>query len=46
LAHTFPDAHHVAAGGIDDDAAFGFDFFARADFGAERGNDDGVAGIQ
>src|ERR1019366_9550602 len=46
LADAFPDAHHVAAGRVHQDAALGLQFFARADLGAERGDDDGVAGLQ
>ena len=46
LADAFPNAHHVAAGGVHQFAAFGFEFFASADLGAEGGNDHGIAGLQ
>ena len=42
LAHAFPNAHHVAAGGVHELAALGFELLAGADFGAERGNDHHV----
>ena len=46
LAHPFPDAHHVAARGVHDDATLGFDLVARGDFGAERRDDHRIAGLQ
>ena len=46
LPDAFPDAHHVAAGGVHEHAALFFESFARADLGAKRGNHHDIAGIQ
>ena len=46
LPDAFPDAHHVAAGGVHEHAALFFKPFARADLGAKRGNHHHVAGVQ
>ncbi len=46
LADAFPDAHHVAASGVHQFAAFGDEFFLRVHLRAEGGNDDHVPGVQ
>ena len=46
LAHAFPNAHHVAAGRVHEQAAFFFEFLARGDFRAESRDDDDVVGLE
>ena len=46
LADAFPDAHHVAAGGVHQHATLFLEALARAHLGAKRGNDHHVAGLQ
>ena len=42
-AHAFPDAHHIAAGGVHNLTALGFEFLPNGYFRAERRNDHNVA---
>ena len=46
FAHAFPDAHDVAASGVDDLAAAILDLLQNGKLGAERGHDDDVVGLQ
>ena len=46
LAHAFPDTHHVAAGRVHQLAALFLELAAGGHFGAERRDDDGIAGVQ
>ena len=46
LPHALPNAHHVAAGRIDEPAAFGFELLPHRDFRPEGGNDDDVVFLQ
>ena len=46
FAHPFPDAHHVAAGGIDNLAAAVLDLLQDRQFGPERRHDDHVVRLQ
>ena len=43
FAHAFPDAHHVAAGGVDDLAAL-LDLFQGRQLGAKGGDDHHIVG--
>ncbi len=46
LADALPDAHHVAAGGVDKAAALGLKLLHGGHFGAERRNDDEVVFVE
>ena len=46
FADAFPDAHDVAAGGVDDLAAAILDLLQNGKLGAEGGQDDDVVGLQ
>jgi hypothetical protein len=46
LPHPFPDAHHVAASGIHQFAAFGDQLLLRLHFRAERRDDDNIPRVQ
>ena len=46
FADPFPDAHDVAASGIDDLAAAILDLLQDGQLGSERGQDDDVVGLQ
>ena len=46
FADPFPNAHDVAASGIDDLAAAIFDLLQNGKLGSESGQDDDVVGLQ
>ena len=46
FADAFPDAHHVAAGRIDDLAAAVFNLLLDRQFGSKRRHDDDVVGAE
>ena len=46
LADALPDAHHIAAGGVDNLAAVGFHRVDHGDLGAERRHDHDILGLE